>query len=581
MGVDEYLWKLDLTQTFPARIPPWELEEKPSSPTAHYNGAEGTIWSIGTGTFVTVGGWFPPYHGPFGDLYGAPYFDAAQNFQLPAPRMFTYHAGTRNWTSVPLDNGAGLQRISTASWASSPRLRRGYVLGGLFITESSQGPPYPVTDTWLDTMTQYDFATQKWRTEDLPPEIGLTVDGGLLALDRVGKDGVLLFLGGEHRDQNGTSSVPSDDIFARRSMDTIWVYDIASSNWHAQPASGDIPPGRRQSCFFTVPAPDLSSYQIYTFSGTLAQEVTLFDLYVLTVPGFIWARVPLTSATYPYPLHGMNAHQCSPHADGRQVLIVPGNINASTPQTAPAFEYTCNNGTGVRIFDTQTWVFRETFDPTLTELGVPAPIVDLIGGTASGAAKVTTPSAGWQEKALGDIFAKRNKPIVYDDTDNTTTTTNTTNSGGDTGGVPGPLSGISKTTIAGIGAGVAIAVAAVLVVFCCSCGKWKRARRERRTAAAAVELSARGDPAEVPAVVPGELGPGTCRGELDGGWGPPAELMGYGDAVKAKQEEEYVRVGVEEYEHGIQQVGMHSPPYVYRDTEVEGWGDHERTRTHW
>jgi len=279
------------------------------------------------------------------------------------------------------------------------------VLGGVFIIEESTGLPNPFTDTWLDTMTQYDFRKKEWKTKHVPNGIGKTVDGGLIALDRVGEDGVLLFLGGERRDDDGTSG-------GVRSMETVWVYDIKSSIWYEQVTTGEIPVGRRQSCFFMVPAPDLSSYQIYTFSGTNAQEITLLDLYVLTVPGFIWKKISLTDAEYPdtYPI---NAHQCSPHKAGRQFLIVPGNMNASRNTTT--FTYHCNNGTGIKVFDTLEWKFKPEFDPTLTTLGVPKPVVDLIGGTTSGGATVTAPKGGWQAKSLGTIFERRNEPVMHDD----------------------------------------------------------------------------------------------------------------------------------------------------------------------
>ena len=171
-------------------------------------------------------------------------------------------------SSILLDQG--VWRISVGSWVSNQGLRRGYVLGGMIITEESSGFPWPTTETWLDTMTQYDFV-KEWRTEPLPSEVGKTVDGGLIALDRVGEDGVLLFLGGEQKDGVG--------VLSRRSLDTVWVYGIKTSAWHEQITTGDIPVGRRHGCYFTVPAPDLSRYQIYTFSGLPAGDVILLDLY--------------------------------------------------------------------------------------------------------------------------------------------------------------------------------------------------------------------------------------------------------------------------------------------------------------
>jgi len=485
--IDEYLWKLDLKKSFSARSPPWEVEEKPSSSDSHYNGAEGTIWNVGMGSFTTIGGWFPLRHGPSGTLYGTPYIDTSQKFKLPEARLFTYDVSRKTWSSLVLDQG--MRRISTASWVSNQRLRRGYVLGGIYITEESTGTPepYPLTDTWLDTMTQYDFEKKEWKTDPLPNEIGTTVDGGLITLDRVGEDGVLLFLGGEQRDSSGTQS--------RRSMETIWIYDIKTSTWHAQITTGETPVGRRQSCFFMVPAPDLSSYQIYTFSGTIEQEpATLLDLYVLTVPGFMWKRIPLKDAGYPdtYP---MNTHQCSPHNNGRQILIVPGNMNTSRNTTV--FAFLCNNGTGIKVFDTLEWKFKSDFDPTLTALGVPKPIVDLIGGTTSGGANVTIPKGGWQDSSLDPIFKKRNAPV-------------------DTPSSSSPPSGINKGAWAGIGVGVLIGLICLAGLFfwwrCASGGNNGEENLHP------IELSAQRDPAET------QGSTAIARHELPGGFQPP-ELM--------------------------------------------------------
>lgn len=520
MCADEYLWKLDLTNSFSARSPPWAVEAKPSDPNKHYDGAEGTIWNVGMGTFVTIGGWFSPRRASTGEIWGEPYTDPDGNTKLPAARMFTYNPASDEWTSALLDSK--IQRISTASIASSERKRRGYVLGGLLIMEEWTGLVYPaISQTWLDTMTQYDFQTKKWKTEELPGQIGKTVDGGLIALDRVGEDGVLVFLGGQ---EQTLSSEP------RRSMKTIWVYDIATAKWHSQTTTGEIPEGRRQSCFFMVPAPDQSSYQIYIFSGTLATEDTVLDLYVLTVPGFIWTKISLADAGYP-DTYGMNAHQCSPHAAGRQMLIVPGNMNAS--DTAE-FQFLCNNGTGIRIFDTQQWKFTNEFDPTKTEIGVPEPILTLIGGTTQGGAKVTQPEAGWQNATLGKIFSKRNEPINYND--NPTKTSDGTISTATPSSAPASeKSKLSSGAIAGIAVGAVIGCSAVFAIVYCL----YRRRRNNIRRSAPVELNSHRAPVEAAAVVPGEL-PGAyyaTHQELGSGY-MPSELMDARDG-KVKPVHEY------------------------------------------
>ena len=76
-------------------------------------------------------------------------------------------------------------------------------------------------------------------------------------------------------------------------MDQIWVYDIASSQWMQQKATGDIPNGRVRTCSGLVPSPDLSSYQIYVFSGVSIGDSMTLDMYVLSVPAFVWTKIDL------------------------------------------------------------------------------------------------------------------------------------------------------------------------------------------------------------------------------------------------------------------------------------------------
>ena len=76
-------------------------------------------------------------------------------------------------------------------------------------------------------------------------------------------------------------------------MNEILVYDIATTAWMKQNATGDIPPPRVNTCTVLVPAPDLSSYQIYLFSGVAYEDVHLLDLYVLSMPMFSWTRIEI------------------------------------------------------------------------------------------------------------------------------------------------------------------------------------------------------------------------------------------------------------------------------------------------
>jgi len=62
-----------------------------------------------------------------------------------------------------------------------------------------------------------------------------------------------------------------------------------------QAATGDIPPVRISSCSVLVPAPDLSSYQLYIFSGITDPHTFILDMYVLSIPTFIWKKIDLVN----------------------------------------------------------------------------------------------------------------------------------------------------------------------------------------------------------------------------------------------------------------------------------------------
>ena len=88
-------------------------------------------------------------------------------------------------------------------------------------------------------------------------------------------------------------------------MDEILVYDIETSTWMKQNATGDIPPGRSGACTVFVPAPDLSSYQIYVFSGTSYRGARILDMFVLSIPMFSWTKIDMRNYPDQYGVANM------------------------------------------------------------------------------------------------------------------------------------------------------------------------------------------------------------------------------------------------------------------------------------
>lgn len=91
-------------------------------------------------------------------------------------------------------------------------------------------------------------------------------------------------------------------------MDEILIYDIETSTWTKEYATGDIPPPRMTTCSVLVPAPDLSSYQVYVFSGV--SNTFILDMYVLSIPAFSWIKVEMKNYIDQYGIIGMARMTC-------------------------------------------------------------------------------------------------------------------------------------------------------------------------------------------------------------------------------------------------------------------------------
>ena len=72
-----------------------------------------------------------------------------------------------------------------------------------------------------------------------------------------------------------------------------------------QKATGDIPSPRYRTCSVLVSAPDLSSFQIYVFSGVTEGDIYILDLYVLTIPTFNWIKTEMKNYPNEWPIADM------------------------------------------------------------------------------------------------------------------------------------------------------------------------------------------------------------------------------------------------------------------------------------
>lgn len=188
-------------------------------------------------------------------------------------------------------------------------------------------------------------------------------------------------------------------------MTTVSVYDIANKIWYEQPTSGSAPGQLTQGCTVLASAQDGSSHNIYWyggFDGLNAAGTFNDDVYVLSIPSFIWTKVS-TSST---PSHGRAGHRCTkPYPD--QMFVIGGYSSLS------GRELTCVEGGIIQIYNLSSNTWMSSYDPKVwSPYSVPTAVFGAIGGSATGGATVHSPSPSG--------FANSNMTALFGDSYNAT-----------------------------------------------------------------------------------------------------------------------------------------------------------------
>jgi hypothetical protein len=170
----------------------------------------------------------------------------------------------------------------------------------------------------------------------------------------IGGNGILVLVGGTYK----PSTVWDEQemtLFAR--MDNITIFDVGSylrNNseplWYAQNATGDIPEPRAYFCTLMVSAPDNSSHNIYLYAGQGTNRTVYDDIYVLSVPSFVWTKVYASKS----PRFGHTCHQV-----GDQMITVGGKATLDYGQDIPCDWETA----GLAIFNLSSLQWGSVFKP--------------------------------------------------------------------------------------------------------------------------------------------------------------------------------------------------------------------------
>ena len=179
-------------------------------------------------------------------LYGGDYNGITPN----PPNLLSYDVLYNQWDSF----GTPDQSIQCVSWgggAGISDLGQGYILGGWLSNNSIPG--WTGGPQATSTLLKYQMDGGIW-TNNTGPDTTPRAEGVMVYLP-ASHSGLLIYFGGITQPyQNETTiGVP---------MSTIYVYDIQSSKWYTQNATGDIPLARKRFCAGAAWPLDKSSYNM-------------------------------------------------------------------------------------------------------------------------------------------------------------------------------------------------------------------------------------------------------------------------------------------------------------------------------
>ncbi|KAI0431689.1 hypothetical protein F5Y09DRAFT_303967 [Xylaria sp. FL1042] len=312
--------------------------------------------------------------------------------------LYAFNSSSDEWALVPVEGGKiSFGDNSEGVSASDPRTGTSFYTGG-----------------WIIAYNGTLNGTVKFRSSnsDIPNWSFETAVGGMQGPDilkgsmvyvRKGQAGILVAFGGYQTAYPGTE-IP-DSPWDQRPFYDIYIYDIFSSTWYHQTATGEIPDLRTEFCAAVSSAPDDSSFQITIHGGWDQLRRRAFnDVWVLSLPSFRWIKVEdsgnpdLAGVDQP----GRNRHKCDMWNE-TSMIVTGGEITLGEWNTTLLAQMCNPSYPPIKVLDTSTYTWQTQFNPGLT-YSVPEVVTRVIGGDSSGGAVITEPELGWESGDLVDIF---------------------------------------------------------------------------------------------------------------------------------------------------------------------------------
>lgn len=201
-----------------------------------------------------------------------------------------------------------------------------------------------ITDSRLETgsklptpgLLTYDMETRMWANISTAPAVnryGTSIYGAAACAEDLGGNGLFFPISGQVADVLPDFDQIENSQFMMNTAN-LTFYDVEKDKWYWQQTSGDNPDTRARHCVagvqslngtyemsvtsFICSLPMLNPSGRYVYGGNDfrdGNEMVKSDLYVLSLPGFVWFRANTTSEP-------RSSHACI--VNNRQMIVVGG-----------------------------------------------------------------------------------------------------------------------------------------------------------------------------------------------------------------------------------------------------------------
>ncbi|KAK2602436.1 hypothetical protein N8I77_008966 [Diaporthe amygdali] len=182
----------------------------------------------------------------------------------------------------------------------------GYCMGGLLTSQSNSSVE---SDIAVAGLVSFGMTSSVWTNTSIPR----TLVNARAEFAPFGPNGLILLLG-------GTSGDPASSLL---DFNNITFYDPITKQFFSQQATGTIPTGRQRFCSVGVAGPN-KTYEVFLYGGLGADNTVSDEVFVLSLPGFVFAKADNPGATT-----ARADHDCVAVGAGKRQMISIGGADAS------------------------------------------------------------------------------------------------------------------------------------------------------------------------------------------------------------------------------------------------------------